>query len=539
MSGARVASLLLVLVTALVLAGMGLDQVGQARVDSGVLTSGADDSEDADGPAQPTAAGRPNVVVIVADDLDKTLMPYMPNVQRLVRDAGAELTNFYVEQSTCCTSRATILSGRYAHNHGVIANTWPEGGFARWQMTGEAHALPVWLSEVGYRNALLGKYFNEYPFPPKTVSDWRERGDLRHYIPPGWTNWWSPVRGNAYAQVRYKLNVNYSVDREYREEYLDKVLGRSAVSLVEGEHRYDFARGGQFLYYASYSPHTPYAYPPEYEDTFTDARYPRTPDFDEDDVSDKFGVTRLRKPLTGAEKQEIDEAFRDRVRSVQVLDQNVADLVEALDEEGALEDTYIVFTSDNGYIMGGHRREIGKYNHFESTVNVPFYVRGPGIAPGTTIEDPAANVDVAPTIADMADAPAPVDIDGLSLLPRLTGGPELTRKYLLLGRDLIPTNRKASSPLEETPEEFVMNPRSSRLNEFVGVVSDRFKLVRYTHLRREELYDLERDPHELDNLLARGGAAYRDMSDQGRAIVDKLRNALDVLVECRGADCRL
>ena len=527
---------------ALGLAGVGLQDVGQARADEGLLASGTDGSSATDASAQPsqsTASGQPNVVMIVADDLDKTLMPYMPNVQRLVRDAGADFTNFYVEQSTCCTSRATILSGRYAHNHGVIANAWPEGGFARWQMTGEARALPVWLSEVGYRNALLGKYFNEYPFPARNVEDFRERGELRHYIPPGWRNWWSPVRGNAYEQVRYKLNVNHSVDREYREEFLDRVLGRAAVSLVEGEYRYDFAGGAQFVYYASYSPHAPYPYPDEYADDFKDVRYPRTPDFDEEDVSDKFGVTRIRERLTVRDKQEVDEAVRDRIRSVQVLDQNVADLVEALDEEGALENTYIVFTTDNGYIMGGHRREIGKYNHFQATVNVPFYVRGPGIAPGTTITDPVGNVDIAPTIADMADAPAPVDVDGLSLLPRLTGGPELTRRYLLLGRDLIPTNRRASSPLEETPEKFVLNARASRLNEFVGIVSERFKLVRYTHLRREELYDLQRDPYELENLLARGDESYAAMSPSAREIVDKLRDALDVLAECSGADCRI
>jgi N-acetylglucosamine-6-sulfatase len=533
----RVAGLLVVTATALVLAGVGLRDVGQARVDGGLLTSGTSSSTGTT--TSSPAAGRPNVVVILADDLDKTLMPYMPHVQALLRDAGAELTNFYVEQSTCCTSRATLLSGRYAHNHGVIANTWPEGGFARWQMTGEPHALPVWLRSVGYRNALLGKYFNEYPFPPSKVRDWRARGELRHYMPPGWNNWWSPVRGNAYTQEHYKLNVNHSVDREYREEFLDQVLGRTAVSLVGGDFRYDFDRGGQFLYYASYSPHAPYPSPDEYADDFADVRYPRTPDFDEGDVSDKFGVTRLRKPLTAAYVREIDEAFRDRIRSVQVLDRNVADLVEALDEQDALDDTYIVFTSDNGYIMGGHRREIGKYNHFQATVNVPFYVRGPGIAPGTRVTDPAGNVDIAPTIADMADAPTPADVDGLSLLPRLTGGPRLTRKYLLLGRDLIPTNRKATSPLEETPEKFVLDARASRLNDFVGLVSKRFKLIRYTHLRHEELYDLERDPYELRNLLSQDDASYAAMSPEGRKIVRGLRDALDALVHCDGADCRI
>lgn len=531
-------SLFLGLAAALVLAGLGLKDVGQAALETGASGSASDFSEGSAAPETAPADG-PNVVVIVADDLDETLMPYMPNVQRLIRDAGAELTNFYVEQSTCCPSRATILSGRYAHNHGVIANTWPEGGFARWQLAAEAHSLPLWLEDAGYRNALLGKYFNEYPFPPGNVTEWGDRGALRRYVPPGWDNWLVPVQGNAYAQKRYKLNITENVDREFREEYLDELLGEHAVSLVEGAGGFDFGAGGSFLYYASYSPHTPYAYPDEYDDTFTDLRYPRTPDFDEADVSDKFGVTRRREPLTQAYKREIDEAFRDRVRSVQVLDRNVADLVTALEDEGALEDTYIMFTSDNGYIMGGHRREIGKYNHFQSTVNVPFYLRGPGIEPGTIIEDPAGNVDIAPTIADIAGSDVPVDLDGLSLLPRLTGGPELTRRYLRLGRDLVPTNRSAATPLDEAPEEYVLDERASRLNDFVGVVGKQFKLVRYTRLKREELYDLQRDPYELDNLLADGEASYAAMSPSGKAVVRALRDALDVLVDCRGVDCRI
>ena len=488
---------------------------------------------DAAGPGK-----QPNVVLILTDDLDTSLMPYMPHVNRLIRDQGAELTSFYVEQSSCCPSRASILSGLYAHNHGVIGNVWPEGGYDRWRETEQDDALPVWLEQAGYRNAMLGKYFNEYPYHPGSQLSDDEKTERREYVPPGWQSWASPAQGNAYPQTHYKLNVDGSLDADFHEDYLDQWLGDRAVSLVDGAEGFDFAAGGQFLYYASYSPHTPYAYPPEYEDDFTGATYPRTPDFGEADTSDKFGLTRTRAPLSATDIATIDETFRERIRSLQVLDRTVARLVEELEAQGALDDTYLIFTSDNGYIMGNHRREIGKYNQFQGTVNVPFYVRGPGIAPGSTYDDLAGNIDIAPTIAEIAGATPPASVDGVSLLPLLHGGAPPARRYFLLGRALTPTNTTTAGGLEEAPETYVETERSSRLNDFTGVTNGRYKLIRYTHLPHEELYDLRNDPYELDNLLAHDAASYRAMTPAGRRAVDTLRAALDRLVDCSGETCR-
>ena len=222
---------------------------------------------------------------------------------------------------------------------------------------------------------------------------------------------------------------------------------------------------------------------------------------------------------------------------MQVLDQTVAELVQSLADQDALDNTYLIFTSDNGYIMGNHRREIGKYNQFQGTVNVPFYVRGPGITPGSTYDDVAGNIDIAPTIAEIAGAPTP-GVDGVSLLSRLHGGPPLARKYFLLGRALTPTNTTTSNGLEEAPETYVESSRSSQLNDFTGVTNGRYKLIRYTHLPDEELYDLNKDPYELHNLLAHGAASYAAMSPQGREAVDTLRAALDRLISCAGVTCQ-
>jgi arylsulfatase A-like enzyme len=146
------------------------------------------------------------------------------------------------------------------------------------------------------------------------------------------------------------------------------------------------------------------------------------------------------------------------------------------------------------------------------------------------------NIDIAPTIAEIAGASTP-DLDGVSLLSRLHGGPPLSRKYYLLGRALTPTNTTTSNGLEEAPETYVESSRSSELNDFTGVTNGRYKLIRYTHLPHEELYDLNKDPYELHNLLAHDEASYAAMSPQGREAVDTLRAALDRLVACAGESC--
>jgi arylsulfatase A-like enzyme len=508
---------------------------------SGSIASSGPRAPQAGAEAQPVAGEpaprEPNVVMVLVDDLDWSLMPYLPHVNELIRDQGASFPNFYTEQSSCCPSRASILSGEYAHNHGVIGNVWPEGGYDRWRETREGKDLPVWLEQAGWRSAMLGKYLNEYPFHPGIDLTREEKDERKAHVPDGWQAWSAVVQGNAYAQDHYKLNNDGVVDTDFRETYLDTWLGERMLSLVGGADGFDFGKGGQFVYYASYSPHTPYAYPPRYEGTFADETYPRTPDFDEADVSDKFGLTATRPPLTEAKIAEIDDVFRKRIRSLQVLDDNVARLVAQLDAQGDLDDTYIMFTSDNGYLMGNHRRDIGKYNQFQGTVNVPFFVRGPGIEPGTEIDDLAGNIDIAPTIADIAGAEAP-EVDGVSLLDRLHGGAPLDRRFFLLGRALTPTQAQSATGLEEPTEDYVETDRSALLNDFTGVTNGRFKLVRYTHIPHEELYDLANDPYELDNLLRDDQESYDAMTDQGRGIVDGLRSALDRLTTCAGDDCR-
>lgn len=529
MARGRSAALGLVVLTVLLALVGGTHWPGVAALQSAV-----DAPETAESPRQP------NVVMIVADDLDKKLLRWMPQTRRLIADQGASFDRYYVEQSTCCTSRASILSGEYTHNHGVRGNHHPAGGFLRWHEGRESSALPTWLESNGYRSALLGKYLNEYPYPGGFDGTEAEKAALKEFVPPGWQSWFSPVDGQPYRQRDTVVNVNGVVDETPRTGFLEEDMGERLLDLVDGLDGMDLAEGGRFVYYSSYAPHAPYAAPERFATAFRDVRYPRTPSFDEADVSDKYGVSGTRGRLSRAKVAEIDEAFRQRIRSVQVLDANVGALVRRLEAKGTLDDTYVVFTSDNGYNMGEHRLDIAKYNHFEETVSVPLLVRGPGIEPGTRISDLAGNIDLAPTVADMTGTPAPERVDGVSLLPLLEGRAErLPREHLLLSRGLIPHEKEALSAVEEFPETVVESPRRARLSDFNAVVTERWKLVDYINSDREELYDLRRDPHELTNLIVGGWQSMQQMTPRQRDLVRDLRRTLRELLKCEAAGCRL
>jgi N-acetylglucosamine-6-sulfatase len=516
-------------VTTVLLAVVGAGWTGVAALHTAVDT-----------PDAGKAPIKPNVVVIVADDLDKKLLRWMPQTRRLLADQGATFDRYYVEQSTCCTSRASILSGEYTHNHGVRGNHYPAGGFFRWHEGRESTALPTWLEANGYRSALLGKYLNEYPYPGGYDGTDAEKHALEAFVPPGWQSWFSPVGGTPYRQRDTVVNVNGVVDEAPRTGFLDQLMGDRLLDLVDGQDGMSLREGGRFVYYASYAPHSPYAAPERYTTEFQGVRYPRTPSFDEEDVSDKYGLSGVRGRLPAGKAADIDETFRKRVRSVQVLDANVGALVRRLEAQGTLDNTYVMFTSDNGYNMGEHRLDIAKYNQFEETVSVPLLVRGPGIEPGTRISELAGNIDLAPTIADMTGTPAPDRVDGLSLLPLLNGDQRtLPREHLLLSRGLIPLEKQALSAVEEFPETVVESPRHARLSDFNAVVTERWKLVDYINSDQEELYDLRHDPYELTNLMVGGWQSMRLMPTWQRDVVRDLRRTLQQLLRCEATGCRL
>jgi arylsulfatase A-like enzyme len=444
---------------------------------------------------------RPNLVVINTDDLDQNLgsVDTMPNVQRLARQ-GLTFSDFFVTNSLCAPSRATLLRGQYTHSHEIFSTEEPTGGFEKFHRLGhEDSTLATWLHAAGYRTILLGKYLNGYPL------------DDRTYRPPGWNEFHSPVAGNPYQGFDYRMNENGRIVSYGGAEadYLTDVLARKAGDLLRRDTGTPF-----FLYIATYAPHYPAPPAPRHRRMFPNARVPRTPSFNEEDVSDKPAP---RAPLSASEIEDTDELYRQRLRSLQAVDEMIARLVTLLEESGRLGNTYIFVTSDNGFHMGQHRLRPQKATPYEEDLRVPLIVRGPGVSAGTEVVGYlTANVDLAPTLAELGGAEVPHFVEGRSLVPFLwgTNPPPATWRQALL--------------LEQYSDEGLIAPSTGMTRPiFVGLRTLRYKYVEYwTGVR--EMYDLASDPFELENI----GGSIRGEPGSG------LSSQLRALANCLGASCR-
>jgi arylsulfatase A-like enzyme len=244
-------------------------------------------------------------------------------------------------------------------------------------------------------------------------------------------------------------------------------------------------------------------------------------------------LQRLPK-VTAKESREWDELYRKRLQSMQSVDDMVGNLVESLKKSGKLANTYFIFTSDNGFHLGQHRLPPGKNTAYEEDVKVPFVIRGPGVPAGRTVDSIAANIDIAPTLADLADAKTPAFVDGRSLRPLLTGGPppKNWRKALLLeharARGTHPLAPKTDSDGTLEPPELVRAGvrDTAYLAPFVGLRTGRYLYVEYDTGERE-LYDVVADPYELHNIAA------------GSPLVAGLSAQLKKLRDCVGDGCRV
>ncbi len=435
-------------------------------------------------------AERPNVVLITADDMAATDLRWMPRTRRLLGDGGVRLTSFLSNHPICCPARAEILTGQYAHNNGVHDNDGRYGGH---QALRRPHdTLGAWLRDAGYRTAFVGKYLNGWELAPDRQV--------------GWTVF-NPLLRGVYRYSGFTL-FNDGSPRTFPGSYSTDVIGRFAQETVRRFSRKD---SPFFLWVAPVAPHNrmspggwrPPAAAPRHRDVLGSVVPPgmQAPSFNEKDVSDKPSYV-ARLPLLPPDRARTDH--RARVRSLLALDEQVARIVNVLDATGELDDTVVVFTSDNGYLLGEHRMH-GKNLPYEESLKVPLLLRGPGLPAGEVRGAQYGLVDLAPTILDLAGARSPTRVlDGRSMLPTLRHGGGGYRTYLI---------------------------QASTRNVpwwWRGVRSNRFVYVRYT-TGFQELYDLELDPAQLVNLAT--DPAYAD-------VLARLAARLDHLATCAGRSCR-
>ncbi|PYQ53562.1 MAG: hypothetical protein DMF78_08680 [Acidobacteria bacterium] len=449
------------------------------------------------GPAPaPSAAPlrRPNIVFLLTDDLDVRTSDMMPRLPALIGQHGLTFTRAYVTQSLCAPSRASILTGQYPHNHRVLDNTGPDGGFPAFRRGPEASTLPMWVRAAGYRTALVGKYMNGYPS--------LNRPD---YIPQGWDQWNAQLTELTQDRyVNYFLNENGTVNAygHSEEEYETDVLTRRATTFIEKAVN---DNKPFFLYLATDAPHLPAISAPRHATLLKGTQAPRVPSFNQSNVNDKPAFVRNADPLQPKDIKRLDMVETDRLRTMLAVEDMLASVLSVLAANQVLDNTYVIFTSDNGLMLGEHRLVTTKNVAYEEAIRVPLIVMGPGISAATRDDDHAVlNIDFAPTLAELTGATTPPNLDGRSFARLLRG-------------------------------ESVTDWRNDLVSEsisYTGGVSAVLRSANYAYTELEsnekELYDMRNDPYQIVNLYRRADPT----------VLQTLSARLAQLVNCRAASCR-
>jgi N-acetylglucosamine-6-sulfatase len=420
---------------------------------------------------------KPNIVIILTDDQRVESLRGMTAVQEHLASQGTYFENSFATTPMCCPSRATLLTGLYAHNHGVERNA---NGASLFKRSGaEQDTIATRLQTAGYETGLSGKYLNGYE---------------SRRIPPGWDGWWVySGKGDSYPE--WTANDNGKL-KTFRGEHVHETdwFAARAESFVRAEHQKPW-----FLLFAPKNPHRPARPPERYRGVAVPQEFQVGPAFNELDVSDKPQEVREQDRLKPEEQEALEKLYERQQRSLMAVDQAVGELVAALTETDQLENTFIVLASDNGFMFGEHRLE-GKVVPYEEAVRVPLVVRGPGVAVQTRSEL-VGNVDWAPTIAEWAGVSSE-GMDGRSFSPLLSTGRSQWRGALLI---------EAWGDVAST---------------YAAVRTADRMYVEYPNGERE-YYDLGVDPHQLEN----------SYPSADPALVTSMERKLDALRGCEEAGC--
>ncbi|XP_059142330.1 putative extracellular sulfatase Sulf-1 homolog [Physella acuta] len=345
---------------------------------------------------------KPNIVFILTDDQDVLLgsLKYMPKVQTHLIRAGVYFNNSFVPTPMCCPSRSSLLTGMYVHNHNTYTNN-DNCSSLEWQKFHEPHAFPTYMNET-YSTGYFGKYLNEY--------------DGNH-VPPGWQRWLGLIKNTRYynySVVDENLVKRRHSDNYYADYFTDLIANESRAFLHESKKR--FPSKPVMMVLSLPAPHGPEDAAPQYQHMFNNNTDHRTPAWNYAPNPDKQWLLQNVYPMIPQYKIFTDLLQRRRLQTLQSVDDLVESIVEELAMLEELDNTYIVYTSDHGYHLGQFGLIKGKAMPFDFDTRVPLIIRGPDIHPGTIISNIVTNIDIAPTLIEMAGGTVPEHMDGESFL---------------------------------------------------------------------------------------------------------------------------
>jgi len=489
----------------------------------------------------------PSFVVIQTDDetLDQLYtvfnaggidIPAMPNTLSMIAGRGITFNRYYVSYPLCCPSRVSLMTGRYAHNTNVRGNVQPNGGYLGFKSRGAfTHNIATWLQSAGYRTIHIGKFLNGYGDEPY---------DNGTDVPPGWSAWHTVENADTHHYFYgYSLNDNGTIDgpfgdsgswdtREYGERdyfgcptttiedkaclYETDVLTRIAWEELNGT-----SPEQPFYLQLDYTaPHGDFRRPagpepaPRHYTLFDGAPFPhsREEGFNEGNVNDKPRFIREAPYLSLNDIHTYRVYYQKALASLRAIDDGVKVVLDTLGAQHRLSNTYIIFTSDNGFFYGEHRLTGGKFLAYEPATHLPLLIRGPGIKPGTATGELAGNIDITPTILELAGVTPDKSIDGTSLVPFFRD-PELRTRRPFLFESFVETNdveangeptaqrvvkevkRKQRPAAGEAKASIIAPPK-----DYEGIRLGPYKYIEWPD-GEKELYDINKDPNELNNIV--------------------------------------
>ena len=454
--------------------------------------------------ASGAAPTRPNIVFILTDDLSWNLITpqITPHIVQLEHQ-GETFTNYYVADSLCCPSRATIFTGLFPHDTKVATNTAPSGGYTKFLSEGlSKRTFAVALQKAKYKTSLLGKYLNAYGdrgdgfLLPKAQKDRMTKANAP--VPPGWSDW-HVSNGTGYAEFNYYLNDNgaYHFYPYAFGNYGVDVLNHDAQKFIKKNVHSPF-----LVEAATFAPHLPYTPAPRNAKDFPGMTEPRDPSFGAQNANPPAWLGQ-RPALTTAQVQHIDASYRERAQATESVDKLLADTEATLSREGIAKNTYIVFSSDNGYHLGQHRILEGKETAFDTDIRVPLIVVGPGVPKGRTVRQVTQNTDLTPTFEQLAGLRPPASVEGTSLVPLLHPSKQKSKwptVALLEHHGDTPKDDPDFEGAGSNPPSYEgIRIQARHLTGFSGPVDATW--VEYDDPKHEvEYYNDEADPFQLDNV---------------------------------------
>jgi arylsulfatase A-like enzyme len=487
---------------------------------------------------------RPNIIFIMTDDHSvKAVSAYdgalneTPHMDRLARE-GMLFQRAFVGNAICGPSRAAMLTGKHSHKNGMIGNIGAETAF-----DGSQQTFPKLMQEAGYQTALIGKW--HLRSDPTGFDHWEVLiGQGPYYNPPMLT----PTGRNVHPG--YTTDVVTDLSLEWLENQRDKEKPFVLLKHHKAPHRTWMPGPDHLGLYADR--HIPE--PPTLFDTYHGRSRASTMQEMEIDRHMHFyydlklppregvelvpndsvaqAVRLYETGLTADQKEAWETAYgpengafygaleqgmsptdvvrwkyqryiKDYLRTIASVDDNIGRLLDYLDESGLAENTLVIYTSDQGFFLG-ERGWYDKRFSYDESLQMPLIVRWPGVTkPGSRNRQLVQNIDFAPTFLEVAGVPVPEDIQGRSLVPLLQAeGAQVEWRDALYFH-------------------YYEYPAVHSVARHYGVRTDRFKLIHYYELGEWELFDLERDPHELTS--AHGDPFYRETVQELNRILEELQ----------------